>query len=61
MKEAMAGTGGRTMVKLKIADALKGKRIVLFPTSDSALSLQSTDVNKLLESMGLVRSDASQP
>ena len=58
MNEAMMGAGGRTMVKLRIADALKGKRIVLFPTSDSALSLQQTDVNKLLESLGLERTPA---
>jgi len=31
MKEAMSGAGGRTMVKLRIADALKRKRIALFP------------------------------
>jgi regulator of protease activity HflC (stomatin/prohibitin superfamily) len=52
MKEAMSGAGGRTMVKLRIADALKGKKIVLFPTSDSAINLQQTDVNRFLESMG---------
>ena len=55
MKEAMSGAGGRTMVKLRIADALKGKRIVLFPTSDSAINLQQTDVNKFLESAGIAR------
>lgn len=53
MKEAMSGAGGRTMVKLRIAESLKGKRIVLFPTSDSAINLQQTDVNRFLESAGL--------
>ncbi|MFN7952769.1 MAG: SPFH domain-containing protein [bacterium] len=53
MREAIAGGGGRTMVKLKIAEALKGKRIVLFPTSDSALGVQSTNVNQFLDTMGL--------
>jgi regulator of protease activity HflC (stomatin/prohibitin superfamily) len=53
MKEAMSGAGGRTMVKLRIAQALKGKKIVLFPTSDSAINLQQTDVNRFLESAGL--------
>ena len=53
MKEAMSGAGGRTMVKLRIAEALKGKRIVQFPTSDSAINLQQTDVNRVLESAGL--------
>jgi regulator of protease activity HflC (stomatin/prohibitin superfamily) len=53
MKEAMSGAGGRTMVKLRIAEALKGKRIVQFPTSDSAINLQQTDVNKFLEAAGM--------
>lgn len=55
MKEAMSGAGGRTMVKLRIAEALKGKRIVQFPTSDSAINLQQTDVNRFLESAGVSR------
>ncbi len=53
LKGAMAGAGGRTMVKLKIAEALKGKRIVLYPTGDGAMNVQKTDVNKFLETMGL--------
>ena len=53
LKEAYAGAGGRTMVKLKIAESLKGKRIVLFPTSDGAMNIQRTDVNRYLETMGL--------
>ena len=54
LKEAYAGAGGRTMVKLKIAESLKGKRIVLFPTSDGAMNIQRTDVNRYLETMGLL-------
>ena len=53
LKEAMSGAGGRTMVKLKIAEALKGKRIVLFPTSDGAMNIQKTDVNEFMKTMGL--------
>lgn len=53
LKEAYSGAGGRTMVKLKIAESLKGKRIVLYPTSDSAMNISHTDVNKFLETMGL--------
>lgn len=53
LREAMSGAGGRTMVKLRIAEALKGKRIVLFPTSDSAINLQRTDINQFLQTMGL--------
>lgn len=53
LKEAMAGSGGRTMVKLRVAEALRGKRIVLFPTSDGALNLQRTDVNDWLKTIGI--------
>jgi regulator of protease activity HflC (stomatin/prohibitin superfamily) len=53
LKEAMAGSGGRTMVKLRVAEALRGKRIVLFPTSDGALNLQRTDVNDWLKTLGI--------
>lgn len=44
---ALGGAGGRTMVKLKIAQALQGKRIVLVPTGKGA-NLQTLDVNQLL-------------
>jgi regulator of protease activity HflC (stomatin/prohibitin superfamily) len=53
LKEAMAGSGGRTMVKLRVAEALRGKRIVLFPTSDGALNLQRTDINEWLKTIGI--------
>jgi len=44
---AMAGAGGRTMVKLRIAEALKGKRIILVPAGRGA-NLQTLDVNQLI-------------
>jgi regulator of protease activity HflC (stomatin/prohibitin superfamily) len=44
---ALGGAGGRTMVKLRIAEALIGKRIVLLPTGKGA-NLQTLDVNQLL-------------
>ncbi len=53
-REAIAGAGGKTMVKLRIAEALKGKRIVLVPVGDgSGLSLQRTDINQLLTTFGV--------
>jgi regulator of protease activity HflC (stomatin/prohibitin superfamily) len=53
LRDAMSGPGGRTLVKLRVADALEGKRIVQFPTSDGALNLQRTDVNDFLRTLGL--------
>ncbi len=57
MNEALAGAGGETMVKLQIAEALQGKRIVLLPVSGDGggLNLKTTDVNDLLKSYGLMR------
>lgn len=61
LKDAMSGAGGRTMVKLRIAEALKGKRIILFPTSDGAMNLQKTDVNEFLKTMGLDSETTTKP
>lgn len=44
--EALAGAGGRTMVKLKIAEALSGKRIVMLPSKGA--NIQTLDINQLL-------------
>jgi regulator of protease activity HflC (stomatin/prohibitin superfamily) len=45
--EALRGAGGRAMVKLRIAEALQGKQVVLVPGGGGGL--QRLDVNKLLE------------
>jgi regulator of protease activity HflC (stomatin/prohibitin superfamily) len=47
---AMSGLGGRTMVKLRIAEALQGKRIVLVPAGKGG-SIQTLDVNQLVNAM----------
>ncbi len=44
---ALAGAGGKTMVKLRIAEAMQGKRIVLVPAGKGA-NLQTLDVNQLI-------------
>jgi len=48
LNQAMAGSGGRTRVKLKIAAALQGKRIVVLPAGAGTASLNKLDVNALL-------------
>ncbi len=53
MNKALTGAGGEALVKLKIAEALEGKRIVLLPVSDGGLNLKTTDVNRLIEVMGV--------
>jgi regulator of protease activity HflC (stomatin/prohibitin superfamily) len=53
LNKALAGSGGEVMVKLKIAEALEGKKIILLPLSGSGLDLKTTDINRLLETYGL--------
>lgn len=50
MNEALAAQGGKVMVKLEMAKALAGKRIVLLPASSgNSIDLKTLDVNKFLE------------
>lgn len=49
---ALAGSGGDNMVKLKVAEALKGKDILFLP-SGGGMDLRKTDVNALLQAYGV--------
>ena len=53
MNEALVGTGGEIMVKLKIAEALQGKKIILIPISEGGINLKTTDINDLLKIYGM--------
>ena len=53
MNKALIGAGGEAMVKLKIADALQGKRIILLPASEGGMNLKTMDMNQLIYMMGL--------
>lgn len=55
LNEALAGTGGQTMVKLEVAKNLKDKKIILLPISGDTggLNLKTTNVNELLNLYGL--------
>ena len=62
MNEALAGAGGMAMVKMDIAEALKGKRIVLLPIGNNGLDVRTTDVNSLLQLYGIRKlTEASAP
>jgi regulator of protease activity HflC (stomatin/prohibitin superfamily) len=52
---AMGGAGGKTMVKLRIAEALQGKRILLVPTGKGA-NLQTLDINQLITAKAALKS-----
>jgi len=56
--EALRGVGGRAMVKMRIAEALSGKPIVLVPSGASGVGLNRLDLNKLLESTLLDKESA---
>jgi regulator of protease activity HflC (stomatin/prohibitin superfamily) len=47
--EALRGSGGKAMVKLKIAEALDGKSIVLVPGGAPGSAFNKMDVNKLID------------
>jgi regulator of protease activity HflC (stomatin/prohibitin superfamily) len=61
LNRALAGSGGEVMVKLKIAEALEGKRILLLPISGSGMDLKTTNMNQLLETFGLRALSRGQP
>ena len=53
MNNALAGAGGEAIVKLRIAEAIQGKRIILLPVSEGGMNLKTTDVNRLIETLGV--------
>jgi regulator of protease activity HflC (stomatin/prohibitin superfamily) len=53
MNEALRGSGGETLVKLKIADALQEKKILLLPVSGGGMNLKTTDINRLIDTIGI--------
>ena len=53
MNEAMNRAGGETLVKLKVAESLQGKKIILLPMSEGGMNLKTTDMNQLIEVLGV--------
>ncbi|MGB6065174.1 MAG: SPFH domain-containing protein [Desulfomonilaceae bacterium] len=53
MNRALTGSGGEALVKLRIAEALQGKKIILLPVSEGGMNLKTTNINKLIELMGV--------
>ena len=46
--QAMSGAGGKTLVKLRVAEALAGKQIIFLPGGAKAGGLQTMNLNDLL-------------
>ena len=61
MNKALTGSGGEALVKLRIAEALQGKKIMLLPMSEGGMNLKTTDINKLIELMGIKALAAPAP
>lgn len=53
MNNALAGAGGEAIVKLRIAEAMQGKHIMLLPMSEGGMNLKTTDMNKMVETLGI--------
>jgi regulator of protease activity HflC (stomatin/prohibitin superfamily) len=53
MNDALTGIGGEALVKLKIAEALQGKKILLLPTSEGGMNLRTLDINQLIHTLGV--------
>jgi len=51
--KALSGSGGRSMVKLEVARALKGKPVIFVPTG--GMDLRTTDMNQLLKTYGVIK------
>lgn len=53
MNNALAGSGGDAIVKLRIAEALQGKSIILLPVSEGGMNLKTNHINQLIETLGV--------
>lgn len=61
MNKALIGAGGEAMVKLQIAEALQGKKIMLLPVSEGGMNLKTTDINQLINTMGIKSLSSGKP
>jgi len=59
--EALAGSGGTALVKLKIAESLAGKDLVFLPGGKSGVGLQTLNVNQLLQAITARQAAQSVP
>jgi regulator of protease activity HflC (stomatin/prohibitin superfamily) len=59
--QAMSGAGGRTLVKLSVADALRGKQIVFLPSGGKSGGLQTMNLNDLLARFAFAETSSKDP
>jgi regulator of protease activity HflC (stomatin/prohibitin superfamily) len=58
--EALAGGGGKALVKLRIAEALVGKQLVFLPTGKNGVGVQTLNLNQLLGALSATPEAAPQ-
>ncbi len=56
--KALAGSGGRNLVKLQVAESLKDKTIIFVPTG--GMDLRTTDMNQLLSTYGVLQATSGE-
>ncbi|MBN1827552.1 MAG: prohibitin family protein [Deltaproteobacteria bacterium] len=61
MNRALAGSGGEALVKLRIAEAIQDKQILLLPLSEGGMNLKTTDVNQLIQMLGVKKLSERKP
>ncbi len=49
------------MVKIKIDESLQGKRIIVLQVSEGGMNLKTTDINRLIDTMGIRSLSSSEP
>ena len=57
---ALNSAGGETQVKMKIAESLKGKRIIMVPATENTMNVQTFDLNDFLKIQGLRTTSSKQ-
>ena len=57
--EALAGSGGKALVKLRIAEALAGKELVFLPTGKNGVGVQTLNLNQLLGALSAGAAEAT--
>jgi regulator of protease activity HflC (stomatin/prohibitin superfamily) len=59
--EALASSGGKTMVELRIAEALQGKQILFIPTGKNGVGLQTLNLNQLMTAFSADAAQSAAP
>ncbi|MEW6265300.1 MAG: SPFH domain-containing protein [Thermodesulfobacteriota bacterium] len=51
LNAALAEAGGEVMVRMRMSEALQGKRIMVLPLAEGGFNLKTTNINELIEAL----------